>query len=162
MLGLYIHIPYCASKCYYCDFYSAAAPGGVPEAYIDALLRELARFSNCDTGPLRPDTVYFGGGTPSLLAPAQVRRILAAVAPAPGAEVTLEANPETVTPGGLPGGGSEPAELRGANSFRRQPGPAGTPPHRRPGPPGPGLGPAGRVRESVRRCDAGPAGLLHR
>ena len=103
MLGLYIHIPYCASKCYYCDFYSAAAPGGVPEAYIDALLRELARFSNCDTGPLRPDTVYFGGGTPSLLAPAQVRRILAAVAPAPGAEVTLEANPETVTPASLAG-----------------------------------------------------------
>lgn len=103
MLGLYIHIPYCASKCYYCDFYSAAVQGGVPDAYVDGLLRELARFTNCDTGPLRPDTVYFGGGTPSLLTPGQVRRVLAAAAPAPEAEVTLEANPETVSEASLAG-----------------------------------------------------------
>ena len=97
MLGLYLHIPYCASKCYYCDFYSAAHRGAVPDAYVDALLRELARFTNCDTGPLRPDTLYFGGGTPSLLSPRQVCRLIDAAAPAPGAEITLEANPETVT-----------------------------------------------------------------
>ncbi len=97
MLGLYLHIPYCASKCYYCDFYSAAHRGAVPDAYVDALLRELARFTNCDTGPLRPDTLYFGGGTPSLLTPRQVCRLIDAAAPAAGAEITLEANPETVT-----------------------------------------------------------------
>ena len=103
MFGLYIHIPYCASKCRYCDFYSAACRDGVPDAYLDALLREMERFANCDCAALRPDTLYFGGGTPSLLRPAQVRRLIAAASPAPGAEVTLEANPETVTPDTLAG-----------------------------------------------------------
>ena len=72
MFGLYIHIPYCRSKCRYCDFYSTPCPDGVPEAYIDALCREMDRFSPCGSTPLRPDTLYFGGGTPSLLTPAQV------------------------------------------------------------------------------------------
>ncbi len=94
-LGLYLHIPYCFSKCRYCDFYSAPGQRSVPHGYVDALLRELARFS--PDAPLCPDTVYFGGGTPSLLAPADVARLLSAAQPAPGAEITLEANPETVT-----------------------------------------------------------------
>ena len=64
-LGLYLHIPYCFSKCRYCDFYSAPGQRGVPRAYVDALLRELSRFA--PDAPLRPDTLYFGGGTPSLL-----------------------------------------------------------------------------------------------
>ena len=62
MFGLYIHIPYCRSKCRYCDFYSTPCPDGVPEAYIDALCREMDRFSPCGSTPLRPDTLYFGGG----------------------------------------------------------------------------------------------------
>lgn len=94
-LGLYLHIPYCFSKCRYCDFYSRPVARGVPHAYTDALLRELARFTG--GAPLRPDTVYFGGGTPSLLDPADAARLIEAAAPAPGAEITLEANPETVT-----------------------------------------------------------------
>ncbi len=98
MFGLYIHIPYCRSKCRYCDFYSTPCPDGVPEAYIDALCREMDRFSPCGSTPLRPDTLYFGGGTPSLLTPAQAARLIRAAGPAPGAEITLEANPETVTP----------------------------------------------------------------
>lgn len=98
MFGLYIHIPYCRSKCRYCDFYSTPCPDGVPEAYIDALCREMDRFSPCGSTPLRPDTLYFGGGTPSLLTPAQAARLICAAGPAPGAEITLEANPETVTP----------------------------------------------------------------
>ena len=61
MFGLYIHIPYCRSKCRYCDFYSTPCPDGVPEAYIDALCREMDRFSPCGSTPLRPDTLYFGG-----------------------------------------------------------------------------------------------------
>ena len=73
----------------------------MPDAYVDALLQALAGFSAALPGP--PDTVYFGGGTPSLLTPAQVERLLAAAAPRPGAEVTLEANPETVTPEQLRG-----------------------------------------------------------
>ena len=62
---------------------------------MDALLRALAGFAAALPGP--PDTVYLGGGTPSLLTPAQAARLISAAAPRPGAEVTLEANPETVT-----------------------------------------------------------------
>lgn len=95
--GLYIHIPYCPAKCRYCDFYSTPGCRAVPQAYVDALLRELA---NCDR---RPDTVYFGGGTPGLLSPAQVGLLLAAADPLPGAEITLETNPDVVTPERLAG-----------------------------------------------------------
>ena len=91
--GIYYHIPYCFSRCRYCDFYAAGGARAVPDAYIDALLRELRGCSL--PGP--PDTVYFGGGTPSLLSPAQADRLLRAAAPRAGAEITLEANPETVT-----------------------------------------------------------------
>lgn len=103
MFGLYIHIPYCKSKCLYCDFYSAAGQGGVPDAYLDALCRELARFAADGALPGPPDAVYFGGGTPSLLRPEQAARLLRAAAPAPGAEITLEANPDSVTPALLAG-----------------------------------------------------------
>lgn len=109
MLGLYIHIPYCRSKCRYCDFYSAACTGGVPDAYVDAVCREIERFYADDApsgakGPLpRPDTLYFGGGTPSLLQPGQLARMIHTAAPKPGAEVTLEANPDTVSPEALTG-----------------------------------------------------------
>lgn len=89
--GLYIHIPYCKSKCRYCDFYSAPGSRGVPQPYVEALLRELAKH------PRRPDTLYFGGGTPALLSPAQLAALIQAAAPLPGAEITLEANPDTVT-----------------------------------------------------------------
>ena len=91
--GIYFHIPYCFSRCRYCDFYAAGAARDVPDAYLDALVEALGRHAL----PGRPDTVYFGGGTPSLLTPAQVERLLAAAGPKPGAEVTLEANPETLT-----------------------------------------------------------------
>lgn len=94
-LGLYFHIPYCFSRCRYCDFYASPGARGVPQAFVQALLRELDRFAG--GAPLRPDTVYFGGGTPSLLAPEDVAALLEAAQPAPGAEITLEANPETVT-----------------------------------------------------------------
>ena len=100
-LGLYLHIPYCFSKCRYCDFYSRPGERGVPDAYVDALLRELHRFA--PDAPLRPDTLYFGGGTPSLLTPAQAERLIRAADPVPGAEITLEANPETVTEESLRG-----------------------------------------------------------
>ena len=65
--GLYLHIPYCAAKCRYCDFYSPGGSDGVPGAYIDRMEAELAARL-----PGRPSTLYFGGGTPGLLTPAQV------------------------------------------------------------------------------------------
>ena len=100
-LGLYLHIPYCFSKCRYCDFYSHPGERGVPDAYVDALLREVHRFA--PDAPLRPDTLYFGGGTPSLLTPTQAERLIRAADPVPGAEITLESNPETVTEDSLRG-----------------------------------------------------------
>ncbi len=98
-LGLYYHIPYCFSKCRYCDFYAAPGKRQVPEAFVQALLRELNAFGGGEV--LQPDTVYFGGGTPSLLSPESAKQILDASSPAPDAEITLEANPETVTPESL-------------------------------------------------------------
>lgn len=91
-LGLYLHIPYCLAKCYYCDFYSMGGSRCVPDEYLNALLREMHRLEG-----RRPDTLYFGGGTPSLLTPAQVEKLIHAANPKSGAEITLEANPETVT-----------------------------------------------------------------
>jgi putative oxygen-independent coproporphyrinogen III oxidase len=97
--GLYLHIPYCRQKCAYCNFYSLGGSSGVPDGYVDALIRELRRFAEQGSGgsqggSLRPDTVYFGGGTPSLLSAAQAERLLREADPKPGAEITLEANPE--------------------------------------------------------------------
>ena len=99
--GTYFHIPYCLSKCRYCDFYSLGGSAQVPQAYVDALLRELARLRWQLPGA--PDTLYFGGGTPSLLRPAQLAQLIDAAQPRAGAEITLEANPETLTPALLRG-----------------------------------------------------------
>lgn len=93
--GLYFHIPYCPSRCRYCDFHSTGGAAAVPEAYVEALLAALARHRpQAADGIWRPATVYFGGGTPGLLSPAQVARLLGAARPLPGAEITLEMNPE--------------------------------------------------------------------
>lgn len=95
--SLYVHIPYCTSKCSYCDFFSLPS-AGVPDAYVEALAAQLAAFRRA--GLLwRLETVYFGGGTPSLLSCAQLSRIMEEIGPLlePGAEVTLEANPESLT-----------------------------------------------------------------
>ncbi len=95
--GVYIHIPFCRQKCPYCDFYSVAHDGALAAQYIDALrsqLREVERRA--------ADTVYFGGGTPSLLQAREIARVLDAVARqlqlASDSEITLEANPETISP----------------------------------------------------------------
>ena len=94
-LGIYIHIPFCASKCGYCDFYSCAGAADRMADYQHALLEHIEESAG-RIAPAYIDTVYFGGGTPSLLTPEQAARLIAAASPAPGAEVTLEANPETV------------------------------------------------------------------
>ena len=97
MLGLYIHIPFCRSRCPYCDFVSAATPGTVPEEYVRALCAEIAAFE----GPSDAATVFFGGGTPSLLQPRGLAAVMEAVRRrfvlSPESEVSLEANPDDVT-----------------------------------------------------------------
>ncbi len=95
--GIYIHIPFCRRKCDYCGFYSVPSEGGaVPGAYLDRLREEMLERLPSGAMPLA-DTVYFGGGTPSLLEPSQVGAILrlleGLVGLGPGAEVTLEVNP---------------------------------------------------------------------
>jgi oxygen-independent coproporphyrinogen III oxidase len=98
--GVYLHLPYCASRCGYCAFV-VTTDGASRDRYLDALEREIAILAPEAEGKLF-DTVYLGGGTPSLLPPPAVRRLLSAVDRAfriaPGAEITLEANPEDVTP----------------------------------------------------------------
>jgi len=99
--GLYIHVPFCRAKCPYCDFYSVTDPGLI-STYIEALLAEL----NIRRQQVpHADTIYFGGGTPSVLTPLQVNRVLECVhtcfSVAPDAETTLEVNPETVNPASL-------------------------------------------------------------
>lgn len=101
-LGLYIHIPYCAALCSYCDFFRTQSGAGVPDPFVDLLLAEADLYR--EDPPIAADTVYFGGGTPSLLSAGQLVRLLDGLrerfALEPHAEITLEANPETV---GAPG-----------------------------------------------------------
>jgi putative oxygen-independent coproporphyrinogen III oxidase len=99
---VYLHVPFCASRCGYCDFntYTASELGGADvDGYVEAVLRELELASKT-ISPGRVDTVFVGGGTPTLLKPDQLGRLLDAIGQtwglAPGAEVTTEANPESV------------------------------------------------------------------
>ena len=96
MTGAYIHIPFCVRKCRYCDFPSYGGVEAYIGPYVDALCREIGSFSKRET----IDTIYFGGGTPSLLTAGQVEQILCSLARrfsiAEGAEITLEANPDSL------------------------------------------------------------------
>ena len=101
---LYIHIPYCHRKCSYCGFYSVARATDF-DAYVDALCRELRQRGALWHKPL--ETIYIGGGTPSLLSPGQLERIFATVEETFDTslveEVTIEANPENLSPEYLAG-----------------------------------------------------------
>lgn len=87
-IGLYVHVPFCVQKCPYCDFYSGKITKTAD--YTSAVLRNLSRY------PEIFDTVYFGGGTPSLL-PEIAKEVLRTVSHTQDAEITFECNPETVT-----------------------------------------------------------------
>ena len=98
MAGLYIHIPFCKSRCIYCGFYSTTRME-LRQRYVDALCREMS------LRPATADTIYIGGGTPSQLTTAQLRQLFAhiarnypAAAPHGAEEVTIEMNPDDVTP----------------------------------------------------------------
>jgi putative oxygen-independent coproporphyrinogen III oxidase len=90
---LYVHLPFCASRCGYCDFVTVVGRHGQHRAYVDALLAELA----LEREALAPrlESVFLGGGTPTLTEPRELERLLRALPPA--LEMTVEANPETVT-----------------------------------------------------------------
>jgi oxygen-independent coproporphyrinogen-3 oxidase len=95
--GLYVHVPFCARRCAYCAFVTSTDLGQIART-VDALVTEIGRLAGSTRRELA--TVYLGGGTPSLLPRAELERLLAAIrngfAVTPGAEVTLEANPDDV------------------------------------------------------------------
>ncbi len=99
-ISLYIHIPFCVKKCAYCDFLSFPATEQTREVYIEALLKEIKEFSKT-IARREVVSVFIGGGTPSILEPNQIHQIVAMVYDYyhifPNAEITIEANPGTVT-----------------------------------------------------------------
>jgi oxygen-independent coproporphyrinogen-3 oxidase len=99
-IGLYVHVPFCVSKCAYCDFASYAGREADIPRYVDAVIREITR-RGTETGRPKADTIFLGGGTPSLLDEFQATRILDALFEAfpmeQGAEITCECNPGTLT-----------------------------------------------------------------
>jgi oxygen-independent coproporphyrinogen III oxidase len=111
---LYVHVPFCAHRCGYCDFVTVTGNEALHERYVDALITEIR--SRCSADEV--ETVFVGGGTPSLLSEPLLGRLLAALPRA--AEVTVECNPETITPAKaevLVAGSVNRVSL-GAQSFR--------------------------------------------
>jgi oxygen-independent coproporphyrinogen III oxidase len=96
-LGLYLHIPFCSAICNYCNFNRGLFDAGLKEQYVGALETEIVRAADGRAA----DTIYFGGGTPSLLEPSEITRLITVCRDAfdltADAEVTMEANPETVS-----------------------------------------------------------------
>lgn len=101
--SIYVHVPFCQRKCSYCDFYSVEGTT-LKDAYLNALQQEIRRASRRATAAA-VDTIYVGGGTPSLLAQEELERILSEISEhftvAENAELTIEVNPGTVTRDGL-------------------------------------------------------------
>lgn len=98
-LGIYIHVPFCAKKCSYCDFYSVCYTKMQAELYCNAVLRNIRHYADKSTVV---DTVYFGGGTPTLLAPEHISAFIDEIKNcftlAENTEITIEANPNTLSP----------------------------------------------------------------
>jgi oxygen-independent coproporphyrinogen-3 oxidase len=124
LFGVYVHVPFCLTRCHYCDFVTYTGMEGLRRPYAAALLEE-ATLAAAALGPEPPavTSVFVGGGTPTLLPPGDLARLLARLrellAFAPGAEVTVEANPETVDAAmadGLAGAGVTRVSM-GAQSF---------------------------------------------
>lgn len=108
MPGLYLHIPFCLQKCHYCNFYSVVGSPATQQTFLSDLNWEIEFYSQeSDWRALVFDTIYLGGGTPSMLGPSQVKELVTRVRQSfeivANPEVTLEANPETITPGKLEG-----------------------------------------------------------
>ena len=103
MLGLYLHIPFCSAICNYCNFNRGLFEAGLKDRYVDALEQEILGAGRGEPA----DTIYFGGGTPSLLEPDEIDRLISACRRAfdvtADAEVTLETNPETSSPSRMHG-----------------------------------------------------------
>ncbi len=99
-LSLYLHIPFCRHRCSYCDFNTYTSLGELKDEYAAALCAEIRQVAGAEQRPVH--TIFFGGGTPSLMSPASLTAILdtirACFTLSPQAEITMEANPGTVNP----------------------------------------------------------------
>lgn len=93
--GVYVHVPFCAHRCDYCAFATYADRDHLMDAYVEAVIEEITRATN--EGLETATSVFFGGGTPSRLAPEQLLRVLDVIARTSDAEVTVECNPEDAT-----------------------------------------------------------------
>ncbi|NLG98970.1 MAG: radical SAM family heme chaperone HemW [Chloroflexi bacterium] len=107
LYSIYLHVPFCRHRCSYCDFNTFAGQDRLIPAYVDAICKEICKVSAGAGERIPVHTVFFGGGTPSLLAVSYLERILDTLRERfdllPGAEITLEANPGTVSPEYLQG-----------------------------------------------------------
>ncbi len=95
MLGIYVHIPFCAKKCPYCDFYSESFSKSTADLYTQAVITAINSYTNTVA-----DTLYFGGGTPNLIGSENIKKIISAakkVFSLENAEITMEANPESLS-----------------------------------------------------------------
>jgi putative oxygen-independent coproporphyrinogen III oxidase len=103
--GVYVHVPFCTTRCGYCDFNTYTDLGGMQASYADLVVSELRLARRVLGDPPPVETVFFGGGTPTLLAADDLVRVLRAIdgelGLAPGAEITTEANPDSVDPRSL-------------------------------------------------------------
>src|SRR4051794_30305102 len=103
MLGLYVHVPFCSAICNYCNFNRGLFDESLKTQFVDGLITEI----HLPVEDVGADTLYFGGGTPSLLTPAEIARVIAAARSAfdlaADAEITIEANPESVDQARLDG-----------------------------------------------------------
>ena len=119
-LMLYLHVPFCVRKCNYCDFLSAVHPEETRERYVKALCAEV-RTRGKEYSGRTVTSIFFGGGTPSLLLPAQISRIMDVIREtfpvAPDAEVTMECNPGTIK---SPGNTDDEKTQGNLNGERRQ------------------------------------------
>lgn len=95
-VGLYVHVPFCEQKCPYCDFYSLCGDEEIKASYIDTVIESFSQYQDCG---ICADTLYFGGGTPSLLAPGLLDKVITAAKAQfhLDGEITMEANPGTVS-----------------------------------------------------------------
>ena len=93
--GVYVHIPFCRSRCDYCAFATWTDRGHLVDAYVDAVIADIGRAVEGGMAPA--DTVFFGGGTPTLIDPAHITRIISAIPLSSRPEITVECNPDDVT-----------------------------------------------------------------
>ena len=101
-LGIYVHVPFCRKKCGYCDFYSVRWSEEIENRYIKSIIKEIKSYKEILNQEYMVDTIYFGGGTPSILEPDNIRNIIDVINEEfeidKSSEVSMEANPKTLTP----------------------------------------------------------------